>query len=297
MAKKRSSFGKYRISVLFILPYYICFFTFTVLPVLLSVILSFTSFNMLEFPTFVGIANYIRLFFADDIFIIALKNTIVIAAIIGPVGYILSLLMAWFINELRPKIRALVTFVFYAPTISGNMYLIWSLFFSGDQNGYLNGILTNLGFTTAPVIWLRDARYMLTVVIIVSVWMSLGAGFLAFIAGFQGVDRSYYEAAAVDGISNRWQELWFVTLPMMRNQMMFSAVMSITGAFGVGTVITSLMGNPSSGYAVHTIMNHLEDYGSVRFEMGYASAIATFLFLIMIGTNLAVKRLIGKVGA
>ena len=287
---------KYKVPFSFVLPFYLCFFTFTVLPVAFAVVISFTSFNILEFPTFVGLGNYIRMFFADDIFMLSLRNTIVFAVIIGPVGYLLSLMMAWFINELQPKLRAVVTFVFYAPNIAGNMFMIWALFFSGDPYGYLNGILLEWGFINTAIVWLRDARYMTMVVILVSVWMSLGNGFLAFIAGFQGVDRVYFEAAAVDGVSNRWQELWFVTLPMMKYQMMFSAVMSITAAFGVGAVVSALMGNPSAGYAAHTVMNHLEDYGGVRFEMGYASAIASFLFMVMVGSNLLIKRLIGKVG-
>ncbi len=284
-------------SYAFVLPYFICFCIFTVLPVLISIFFSFTSFNILEPPQFTGLENYIRMFFKDSIFLIALKNTVLIAIVTGPGGYILSLLMAWFINELTPKLRAFVTLIFYAPTISGNIYMIWSLLFSGDSYGYINSTLIRLGIIQTPIQFLKDTEYMMPIVIGVSLWMSLGAGFLSFIAGFQGVDKSYYEAAAMDGIKNRWQELWYVTLPMMRNQMMFSAVMSITSAFGVGGVITGLFGFPSTDYAVHTIMNHLEDYGGGRFEMGYASAIATLLFLVMVGSNLVIRKLVAKVGS
>lgn len=284
-------------SYAFVLPYFLCFCLFTITPVVLSIFFSFTSFNILEAPDFIGLENYIRMFFKDSIFLIALKNTLLIAIVTGPGGYLLSLLMAWFINELTPKVRAFVTLIFYAPTISGNVYMIWSLLFSGDSYGYINSTLIRLGVIQAPIQFLKDTQYMMPIVIGVSLWMSLGSGFLAFIAGFQGVDKSYYEAAAMDGIKNRWQELWFVTLPMMRNQMMFSAVMSITSAFNVGAVITGLFGFPSTDYAVHTIMNHLEDYGNTRFEMGYASAIATFLFIIMVGANLVVRRLVAKVGS
>lgn len=285
-----------KVSYLFVFPYFLFFTVFTVLPVVISIFLSFTSFDILQLPKFIGLSNYTRLFFSDSIFLIALKNTIILALVTGPVGYLLSLLMAWFINELRPVARAVVTFIFYAPTISGNMYMIWSLIFSGDSYGYLNGFLMQFGFIQSPIVWLKDTRYMMMIIILVSIWMSLGPGFLAFVAGFQGVDRSYYEAAAVDGVTNRWQELWFVTLPLMKYQMMFSAVMSITAAFSVGDVVTNLMGNPPTGYAAYTVMNHLQDYGNVRFEMGYASAIATFLFLLMIFTNLLVKKVISKVG-
>lgn len=284
-------------SYAFVMPYFACFCLFTVAPVLISMFFSFTSFNILEPPKFTGLENYIRMFFKDSIFMIALKNTVLIAIVTGPIGYLLSLLMAWFINELTPKLRAFVTLIFYAPTISGNVYMIWSLLFSGDSYGYINSTLIRLGVIQTPIQFLKDTEYMMPIVIGVSLWMSLGAGFLSFIAGFQGVDKSYYEAASMDGIKNRWQELWYVTLPMMRNQMMFSAVMSITSSFGVGGVITGLFGFPSTDYAVHTIMNHLEDYGGGRFEMGYASAIATLLFLIMVGANLVVRRLVAKVGS
>ena len=272
------------------------FCIFTVLPVLISIALSFTTFNMLEMPVFVGYENYSRLFFDDSVFLIAVKNTVLMALVIGPGGYLLSLLMAWMINEFPPKIRAFLTLIFYAPSISGNAYLIWTYLFSGDEYGIINGFLMKTGAIASPIIWLKNPQYMMTVVIIVSLWMSLGTSFLAFIAGFQGVDKTYYEAAAIDGINNRWQELWFITLPMMKQQMMFSAVMSITSSFGVGAVATALCGLPSVDYAVHTIMNHLEDYGGQRFEMGYASAIAAVLFLLMVLSNMMVKRIIAKVG-
>ena len=234
------------------------------------------------------------MFLQDSVFLIALKNTLIIAAVTGPVSYLLCLMLAWFINELHPKMRAFVTLIFYAPSISGNAYLIWKILFSSDEYGYINSILMKLGMIKSPILWLTDTKYMLSIVILVAIWSSLGTSFLSFIAGFQGVDRSYYEAAAVDGIKNRWQELWYVTLPLIRPQMVFSAVMSITSSFGVGSIVTELCGNPSTDYAAHTIINHLTDYGGTRFEMGYA--IATFLFLLMVGSNLIIKRVIAKVG-
>lgn len=285
-----------KICYLFAFPYMSLFFIFTVLPCLISMFLSLTSFNMLEIPDFIGIDNYVRLFFDDSVFLIAVKNTILMAIVIGPGGYILSLLMAWLINEFPPKVRAFLTLIFYAPSISGNAYLIWTYLFSGDEYGLINGVLMKLGVITSPIMWFNNPQYMMTLVIIVSLWMSLGTSFLAFIAGFQGVDKAYYEAAAIDGIKNRWQELWYVTLPMMKQQMMFSAVMSITSSFSVGSIAAALCGNPSTDYAVHTIMNHLDDYGGQRFEMGYASAIATVLFVLMIVSNQLVKRMISKVG-
>ena len=277
-------------------PFYIIFFTFTVLPVILSIFFSFTNFNMLEAPDFIWFENYIRLFLDDDIFLLAVKNTLVFASITGPGSYLLSLILAWFINELPPKIRAIMTLIFYAPSISGNVYLVWTYIFSADAHGLLNGTLMNLGLISTPIAFLKNTDYIMPIVIIVALWTSLGTSFLTFIAGFQVVDRSLYEAAAVDGVKNRWQELWFITLPYMRPQMLFGAVMAITQSFGFGAVITGLVGFPSPDYCAHTIMHHLEDYGNTRFEMGYASTIAVVLFFLMIGSNLLVRKILGKVG-
>ena len=285
-----------RTAYLMVAPFMILFFIFTVLPVGMSVILSFTRFNLLEMPEFIFVDNYIRLFLDDDIFLIACQNTLVFAAITGPVSYFMSLLIAWFINELSPKIRAVVTLIFYAPSISGSVYLIWTVLFSGDSYGYVNAWLMELGFITSPILWFSNAKYVMGLCIVVALWTSLGTSFLSFIAGLQGVDKSLYEAAAVDGIKNRWQELWYVTLPTMRPQLMFGAVMSITQSFGFGAVVTALAGFPSVDYAAHTIMHHLEDYGGQRFEVGYSSAIAVILFAIMVGANLVIKKLLSKVG-
>lgn len=277
-------------------PYYLIFMLFTVVPVVVSLLLSFTQFNMLEMPIFVGMDNYIRLLLDDDIFLKACSNTLIFATMTGPVSYLLCLMFAWFINELTPRIRAVVTLIFYAPSISGQVYLIWQTLFSSDQYGWVNGTLMKLGVISSPILWFQDTDYIMGLVIMVALWTSLGTSFLSFIAGFQVVDKSLYEAAAVDGIKNRWQELWFVTLPVMKNQMMFAAIMSITGSFGFGAVVTALCGFPSVDYAAHTIMHHLEDYGNQRWEVGYASAIATILFAIMIGANVLVNKMLSKVG-
>ena len=289
---------RHKIAYLMIAPFMLVFLLFTVFPVVLSLVLSFTNFNMLEFKwdMFIGIKNYTRLFFEDDIFLLACKNTLVFAAITGPVSYILSFLVAWFINELSPRIRAIVTLIFYAPSISGSVYLIWGTLFSNDGQGWVNGTLMKLNIIDSPILWFYDEKYAMTLCIVVALWMSLGTAFLSFIAGLQTVDKSLFEAAAVDGIKNRWQELWFITLPMMRPQLMFGAVMSITGAFGFGGVVTALCGFPSVNYSCHTIMHCLEDYGNQRWEVGYASAIAFVLFLIMIGANTLVNKMLSKVG-
>ena len=277
-------------------PFMLLFIIFTVLPVVLSIFLSLTDFNMLQMPHWLGIENYMRLFLNDEIFILAIQNTLVFAAITGPVSYILALLVAWFINELPPKIRAVVTLIFYAPSISGNAYLIWKTLFSSDSYGWANAVLIKYGIITEPILWFQDAGFVMPLCIVVALWTSLGTAFLSFIAGFQTIDRSMYEAAAVDGIKNRWQELWYITLPTMRPQLMFGAVLAITNSFGFGAVVDALCGFPSVDYAAHTIMHHLSDYGGARYEIGYASAIAVILFIIMFSSNIIIKKALSKVG-
>jgi len=285
-----------RNAYVFVLPFMVLFFTFTVLPVMMSIGLSFTSFNMLQMPEFVFMDNYVTLFMNDSVFVTALQNTLMIAVITGPAGYLMSLMFAWFINELSPKMRAVMTLIFYAPNIAGGMNIIWMTLFSGDTYGYLNGLLIKLGVITEPIQWLKNPTYMFGILVFILLWSSLGTGFLSFIAGFQGMDRSLKEAGAIDGIRNRWQELWFITLPVMRPQMMFGAIMSITSSLGVGAAITAIFGYPTTDYALHTIVTHLDDYGGTRFEMGYASAIATVLFIIMIVANQVIQRVLTKVG-
>ncbi|WP_404822358.1 carbohydrate ABC transporter permease [Paenibacillus lycopersici] len=277
-------------------PYMLLFAVFTVLPVVMSVIISFTYFNMLQFPRFIGWQNYSRLFLEDDVFLIAIKNTILFAVITGPLSYIACFVFAWIINDLRPKLRAFMTLIFYAPSISGNVYFLWQMIFSGDRYGIANGFLIKMGVLLDPIQWLKTEAYIMPIIILVQLWLSLGTGFLAFIAGLQTVDKTLYEAGAVDGIKNRWQELWYITLPSMKPQLMFGAVIQITSSLAIADVSIYLAGFPSVNYAAETIVTHLIDFGTIRFEMGYASAIATVLFTLMVGTNLVVQRLLRRVG-
>ena len=279
-----------------VLPFMFIFVLFTVVPVVASLFLSFTQFNMLEPPKFIFMDNYITLFLDDELFITALKNTLIFAAVTGPVSYLLSFVVAWFINELPPKIRAIVTLVFYAPSIAGNAYLIWTTLFSSDAYGWANAILMELGIIDTPILWFQNATYVMPLCIIVALWMSLGTAFLSFIAGLQGINKSLYEAGAIDGVKNRWQELWYITLPSMKPQLMFGAILAITGAFGFGPVVTALAGNPSVDYVAYTLNHHLAEYQGTRWEVGYASAISFIMFLMMIGANMLITKLIAKVG-
>ncbi len=287
---------KHKAGYFMVAPFFILFFVFTVVPVFLSMILSFTSFNLLEMPKVVWLDNYVRLFLDDDIFLTAVQNTLIFAVFTGPISYLLSLFVAWFINELSPRMRAFVTLIFYAPSISGAMYSIFGILFSSDRYGYVNAFLIEYNFIDEPIQFFQNASYVMPLCILVALWTSLGVTFLSFIAGLQTVDASLYEAGAIDGIRNRWQELWYITLPTMKEQLMFGAVMSITGSFGFGGIVTALAGFPSVDYCAWTIMHHLEDYGGQRFEVGYSSAIATILFIMMITSNMLIKKLLSKVG-
>ena len=285
-----------KVCYLFLLPYAVLFITFNLLPMLTSIYFSFTNYNILEKPDFIGARNYLNLFLEDDVFTTAVKNTFLIAIITGPVGYIMAFVFAWLINELPKWIRTLVVFFFYAPSISGNAYFVFKILFNDDQNGWLNRFLANLGITNAPIMFFTDPHIGMKVIIPIILWMSLGAGFLSFVAGLKGIDKAQYEAGYIDGIQNRWQELWFITLPNMKPMLLFGAVMSITSAFGVCDVTMQLAGYPSTDYYARTIVTHLFDYGFTRFEMGYASAIATVLFLTMILCNKLIQKLLNRVG-
>jgi len=275
-----------------ILPFLLAFCAFTVVPVMSSVVLSLTDFNLIQAPGFVGFNNYIRLFLEDSVFIKSLTNTFVFALATGPLSYFLSLFLAWFINDMGKRARMTFTFLFYLPSLSAAMFSIWGLLFSGDIYGWVNGVLINMGAIHEPIAWLKDPRYIMGVVMLVQVWMSMGAGFLAFVAGLQSIDRTLYECGAIDGIRNRWQEFYHITLPSMGPQLLFGAVMQISASFAAGYICIALAGNPSTDYVANTIVTHLIDYGTVRYEMGYASAIATVLFVIMVFINTVIRRIL-----
>lgn len=281
---------------LFVLPFLVLFTVFVIIPVGMAMFYSFTYYNVLEPAEYIGAGNYVRLFTEDSIFLTALKNTLLIALVTGPTSYLMCFFLAWMLNDLGPRLRSVLTLAFYTPTMATSVYVVWSYIFSGDRYGFINGLLLRLNIINQPIVFLKNPDYMMAVIITVTLWMSLGTSFLAFIAGFQGLDRTLFEAGAVEGIKNRWQELWYITLPSMRPQLMFGAVMQISAAFSVGAVGDALVGFPSVDYATHTVINHLTDYGTVRFELGYACAIATLLFFMTVGTNKLVNLLLSKVG-
>ena len=281
---------------LLLLPFCVVFLLMFVIPIAASMVLSLTYYNMFNTPKFIGLANYINLFLNDDVFFIALKNTLLFAVITGPLSYLLCFFAAWLINEMPKGLRVFLTFIFYAPSLTTSVYFVWQLIFSGDSYGIVNGLLMNLGLVSEPVQWLPDPRYNLGILIVVQLWMSLGTSFLAFIAGFQSIDASLYEAGDIDGVRNRYQELLYITLPSMKPQLLFGAVMQISASFSVSTISQELCGFPSTKYSAHTILLHMQDYGSLRYEMGYACAIAVVLFVLMFVFKKGVSLLMRRIG-
>lgn len=270
---------------LYLLPYATLFVVFIVIPVVTAIGLSFTNFNTIEKPSFVGFLNYINLLTQDDIFMqYVLPNTIIFALIVGPGGYLLGFLLAWVLSQLPKVPRTILSLIFYSPSMTSGvaMTVVWTVLFSGNQSGYFNSLLMKLGILNEPIVWLQDARYIMPIMIIVALWSSMGVGFLAIMAGILNIDKELYEAGAIDGIRNRFQELIYITIPAIKPQMLFGAVMAIVNTFANGMIGVQLTGaNPTPGYAGQLIVNHIDDYGFLRYEMGYAAAISVVLLLII----------------
>ena len=270
----KKSFGNKTLAIAFFLPF------FVLAPVVQSVFYSFTNYDLLKRNDFVGFNNYKQLFLNDEIFLLALKNTMVFACIAGPVSYILSFVMAWILNDMKG--RTIFALAFYAPSITSGtaMAVIWTYFFSSDSYGLINNFLMNLGLISSPILWNQSVDLIMPVCIFIQIWMSMGTGFLVFMAGLQNANQELYEAGAIDGIKGRFAELFYITLPQMKPQLLFGAINTIAGSFGVFDVISSFAGFPSPNYAGHTLVAHVYDYAFVRYEMGYASAVSVILFLI-----------------
>ena len=281
--------------LLFAAPYALIFLVFILIPVILAVVLSFTNFNAIEWPRWVGFLNYITLLTSDEVFMqFVLPNTVLYAVVVGIGGYILSFLLAWMLCNLTRGVRTVLALIIYSPSLTAGvaMTVLWKVIFSGDQTGLLNSWLMSLGVIDEPIVWLVNTSYLLPIVIIIGLWSSMGIGFLAMIAGIANSDESLYEAGAIDGISNRFQEMIYITIPQMKPQMLFAAVMAVVNAFQNGTVSALLTGNPSPGYAAQLIVNHIEDYGFLRYEMGYAATVSVVLLLIVQIFSKAANRLL-----
>ncbi|MBR4099514.1 MAG: sugar ABC transporter permease [Clostridia bacterium] len=281
---------------LFLIPFIGTFFVFNILPVVSSMVLSFFDFDMLSTPTFVGFGNYLRMFVKDQVFSKVVGTTLKFAVIAGPASYILAFLLAWMINEFPRAIRVFLTFIFYVPALVGNAYYIWQIMFSGDSYAYVNNFLISFGFITEPIQWFQDSQYNFTIILIIQLWMSMGTSFLANIAGLQNVNTELYEAGAIDGVRTRWHELWYITMPSMKSILLFSAVMQIQSVFSASTLMQTLAGYPSVSNSVDTLVSYISDIGTVRYEMGYASALSVFLFIIILIVRYLIGGLLNLVG-
>lgn len=282
----------------FLSPYLLLFAVFIIIPMVIAIALSFTNFNTIEFPDFVGFMNYINLITQDEIFMqYVLPNTVVYVLIVGVGGYVLSFFLAWILAQISKVPRTILALIFYSPSMTSGvaMTVLWKIIFTGDQTGYLNSILMKLGVITEPIVWLVDARYLLPIVIIVALWSSMGVGFLAMMAGILNADEELYEAGAIDGIKNRFQEMIYITVPTMKPQMLFGAVMAVVNTFANGAIGVALTGtNPTPGYSAQLIVNHIEDYGFIRYEMGYAAAVSVVLLLIVWLFSTMAKKLFAE---
>jgi len=270
---------------IFLLPYAVLFIVFIIVPIIIAIGLSFTNYDALQTPGFVGVLNYINLFTRDSIFMqYVLPNTVVYSLIVGPGGYILAFLLAWAIAQLTRIPRTILALILYSPSLTAGtaMQVLWKIIFSGDRMGYVNAYLIEWGLINEPIVFFVSANYMLPIMILVGLWSSMGVGFLGMLAGIMNANDELYEAGAIDGIKNRMQELIYITIPTMKPQMLFGAVMAIVNTFNNGGIGVQLSGsNPTPGYAGQVIVNHIEDYGFIRFEMGYAAAVSVALLLII----------------
>jgi len=293
---KQEIIGENAIFYLIMLPFMGLFFLFNILPVLSSMVLSFFDYDMVSTPLWSGLDNYVRMLTGDETFLKVLGNTLRFSVVAGPLSFILAFLLAWMINEFSPRVRVILTFIFYAPTLVGNAYFIWQVFFSGDSYGYLNNLLISFGFITEPINWFQNTTYNMTIILIIQLWMSMGVSFLANIAGLQNVNTELYEAGAIDGIKTRWHELWYITMPSMKSILLFGAVMQIQAVFSVSGIITTLAGYPSVNNSVDTLVSYISDVGTMRYEMGYASTLSVFLFLLVLTFRFGIGGLLNLVG-
>ena len=274
-----------RAAYAFIAPYVLLFSLFIVIPVAIAIGLSFTNFNTIQMPSFVGFMNYVNLLTRDSIFMqYVLPNTILFAVIVGPGGYVLSFFLAWCLSQISKGPRTVLALLLYSPSMTSGvaMTVVWRILFSGDERGYLNALLLNLGWISEPIAFLQSSEYLMPVMIVVALWSSMGVGFLAMLAGMMNIDESMYEAGSIDGIRNRLQEVFYITIPLMKPQMLFGMVMAVVNTFQLGYIGVSLSGaNPTPQYAGQLIVNLIEDYGFIRYEMGYASAASVVLLILI----------------
>ncbi len=297
-AKSKAIKERQPIAYLFVLPYVVMFSIFIVIPVVAALYLSFTYFDTVRTPLWIGFENYINILTNDEVFMQnVIPNTLKYAIIVGPGGYILSFLLAWMLAQLPPKLRTILALIIYSPSLTSGvtMGVVWKVMFAGDNTGYLNSLIMKLGLAVEPIVWLQSSEYLLTIMIIVTLWSSMGVGFLAMLAGILNVNTELYEAGYIDGIKNKFQEMFYITIPTIKPQMLFGAVMAIVGTFAASGIGVALSGsNPTPQYAGQLIVNHIEYFGFNKYEMGYAAALSVILLMIVYLFSRFAYRLFGS---
>ena len=274
-------FWAYRTSYAMMTPFFIGFFLFTILPVLAAFALSLTYYDILQAPQWVGLANFKTMFLYDNVFIIAVKNTLIYGIITGPVGLLLSFFFAWIINRVRVTWRVPLTLALYAPSLQSGITvgLIAGYFLATDQYGLFNYVLMRYGIVHQPITWLSNPHLIMPTLVGITLWMSMGTGFLIFLSGLQTVKPELYEAARVDGVQNAWQELFYITLPQMKPFLLMNGILAVVASFGGSGLLGLAGGVNSPDYAALSIADYAADYASTRFMMGYAAALAVIMFV------------------
>ncbi|AZN42527.1 MULTISPECIES: carbohydrate ABC transporter permease [Paenibacillus] len=282
----------------FISPFLIIFTLLVVVPVVSAIYLSFTDFNSIQTPKFIGLTNFVNLITQDNAFMMyVLPNTLKFALLVGPGGYLLSFWLAWLLAQIPRKSRTVIALAIYSPSLTAAiaMAVVWLVIFSGNASGYLNHFLMSLAIINEPIQWTQSPHYLMPIMVIVSLWNSMGVGFLAMLAGILNINGEMYEAGYIDGIRTRLQEVWYITIPSMKPQMLFGAVMAVVGTFQAGAIGVQLSGaNPTPQNAGQLMINHIEDYGFLRYDMGYASAVSVVLLIIVYGFSKLCWRLFGE---
>jgi multiple sugar transport system permease protein len=295
----RYFFRQHLTGILMILPFLVLFAVFVVVPVGRSLYLSFTEYNAIGAPKWVGLENFTALF-QDARFYKALFNTLrfVLLAVFINTALGMALAMVFGGQSLTDQIfRSL----FFLPMVAGGVSVIalWKWMLSSESFGLLNAILIGTGILDKPISWLGQPKYAITVLVIVAVWNGMGYTMILFVAGLRNIEGELYEAAAIDG-ANTAQRFFGITLPLLRPTLVYVFITGMIGAFqiftepyvffGPGAGVGSYGGILDSG---NTLVLYLYEMGFSKFQLGYASAIAWILFIIIFILtlfNLAAER-------
>ena len=277
-------------AAIFLTPNMIGLVVFIVIPVIAGFVISFTDWDMLSTPEFIGIDNYVELLTDDPLFWLTLKNTIVYSLFVIPGSIVVSLALALALNT-RIKGVGIYRTIYFLPYISSTIAisLVWKWIMHPDF-GILNGFLGVFGVPKLG--WLQDRSMALFSVALVAIWHSAGYNMTIFLAGLKGIPQSYYEAAEIDGASY-WQRFRHITLPLLTPTLFFVLIISLIGSFQVFNLVY-IMTEGGPGNSTQVYVYYLWENAFSFFRMGYASAMAYILFLIMLVITLFQVRLLGR---